>query len=92
MSMSTHVVGYRPADETWNKMKTIWNTCASAQVPIPAKVLDFFDHEPPGDKPGAEVQIDKAVKPYKNEFSEGFEVNLALLPKDVNVIRFYNSY
>lgn len=92
MSLSTHVVGYRPADETWNKMRTIWITCVAAGVDIPGKVLDFFDHEPPGDKPGAEVKIDKAVKPYKSDFAEGFEVSLAALPKDVNVIRFYNSH
>ena len=91
--MSTHVVGFRPADEKWNKMKKIWNACESAGVEIPKKVDDFFNNEAPGDKPGIEVELKSAVRPWSSKFAEeGYEVDIAKLPPDVKVIRFYNSY
>ena len=30
MGMSTHIVGFRPADEAWNKHKKVWDTCVGA--------------------------------------------------------------
>lgn len=90
--MSTHVIGFRPADEKWNKMKAIWDSCESADIPIPKEVSRFFDDEDPGDKPGAEVKIDKAVTDWDCDCGEGYEIDVTKLPKDVQFIRFYNSY
>ena len=73
-------------------MKQIWELCEAAEVPIPEGVMKFFDGEPPGDKPGAEVSIKKAVKEWSNEYSEGYELDLSKLPRDVKVLRFYNSW
>ena len=52
MSMSSSVVGFRPADDKWKKMKKIWDSCEEADVAIPKDVLDFFDGEYPVEKPG----------------------------------------
>ena len=90
--MSTHIVGFRPADDKWAKMKAVWDACEAAGTKIPDEVSEFFDHEGPGDKPGAEVKIDAAVEEWRNDSREGYELDLSLLPKDVNIIRFYNSY
>ena len=92
MGMSSHTVGFRPADEKWKRMKTIWTACAAAGVPVPKEVELFFDGEPPGDKPGAEVQIEAAVKKWGDDYRQGFEVDLTKLPPDVKVLRFYNSF
>ena len=92
MSMSTHIVGFRPADEKWNKMKATWLACENAGVPIPKEVEAFFDHEAPGDKPGAEVEIKAAMREWKDEYRQGFEVDIMKLPPDVKVLRFYNSW
>ena len=92
MSMSTHIVGFRPADEKWKQMKNIWESCESANIPIPNEVLDFFDHTPPRDKPGSEVELGEAVQEWSNEYSQGYELNLSKIPNGVNVIRFYNSW
>lgn len=92
MSMSTCVVGFRPADEAWKNMKSIWESCEAAGVEIPKEVLKFFDGKPPKDKPGAEVSIKEAVRDWSDEYSQGFEVDLTKLPSNVKVLRFYNSW
>lgn len=32
MGMSMHVVGYKPADEHWKKMKAAWDACAAILI------------------------------------------------------------
>jgi hypothetical protein len=81
MSMSTRVVGFRPADETWTQMKNIWDTCKVAGVEPPERVLAFFQGDYPGDKPGMEVDT-----------QSGFELDITKLPPSVNILRFYNSW
>lgn len=93
MSMSTHVVGIRPADDKWQKMKAVYDACMAAKTTVPKEVMAFFDHEPP-DKSGVRVEIEKldCVTRYSDDMREGFEVDIKKLPADVTVIRFYNSY
>src|ERR1035441_9166498 len=54
MSMSTHVTGFAPPDETWQKMKAIWDACETVGVPVPGEVEEFFGGEGP-DPAGGEV-------------------------------------
>lgn len=93
MSMSTHIVGFRPTDDTWNKMKNVFDTCRAAKVPLPKEVESFFNGEAP-DSSGVRVDLDRhpCVKEYKDDMQEGFEVDLAKLPPHVTKIRFYNSW
>lgn len=92
--MSTHIVGFRPADDKWRKMKAVYEACEAAGTAIPPEVIRFFCNEPPGDKPGVEVEVEdhKAVKPYSADMRDGFEVDLTKLPQDIKMLRFYNSY
>ena len=93
MSMSTHIVGFRPADDEWNMNKNVWETCETAGVTIPQEVMDFFDDEAPSDKPGMEVELsDDACKEYQGDMVSGYEVDISKLPQGVQFIRFYNSY
>lgn len=96
MSMSTHVVGFRPPDEKWRKMKDAWEACARAGIEIPRDVLDFFNGEQP-DECGVEVSLlypkpHACVSPYKADMRDGFEIDITKLPPGVTVVRFYNSY
>lgn len=93
MSMSTHVVGFRTADEKWEHMKAIWVACRKVGVPPPDAVLNFFHHEFP-DKPGCEVSLGDALKSWEDKCGDkdGYEVDVTKLPHDVNTLRFYNSY
>jgi len=94
MGMSTHVVGLRPPDDDFNKMKAIWDACEAAGVCPPGDVLEFFDHEKP-DPMGVEVSL-TGRPPIAREWSggeaRGYEVDIADLPEGVKTIRFYNSW
>jgi len=91
MGLSTHVMGFRPPDEKWKKMKAIWDACKEADIEAPEDVWKFFNDEPP-DEAGVEVDLGKACSDYMEDSRDGFEVDVTKLPKDVKIIRFYNSY
>ena len=42
MGMSTHVVGFKPANAKWLNMKAIWDACQEAEIAVPDEVGDFF--------------------------------------------------
>lgn len=92
MGMSTHVVGFRPPDEKWNRMKAAWQSCQAAGVPPPKEVSQFFEDIDPGDRPGAEVDLGDACQEYSAEMIRGYEIDISKLPKDVRIIRVYNSW
>lgn len=93
MGMSTHVVGFKPPDDKWKKMKAVWDACSKAGISVPDDVLEFFGHATPDSK-GVEVEIEdhECCDEYNARESQGFEINIKKLPPDVTVIRFYNSY
>lgn len=91
MGISTHIKGYRKADDTWKKMKHIWDVCREQRIEPPEAVLQFFDYEYPGDAPGKEVDIEPSVEEWGDETSSGFEVDLTKLPDGVKFLRFYQS-
>ena len=93
MSMYTHVIGIKPPNEKWQKMKDAYDACMAAGVPVPNNVMDFFDHEPP-DSLGVRVEIEKlpCTSKYSADMKDGFEIDIKKLPPDVTVIRFYNAY
>jgi len=98
--MSTlRIDGIKPPDKEWLKMKTVYNSCNEAGVPVPGEVLDFFDNEPP-DALGVLVPLAEqndgdldeskpCVEKYDaEEMSYGMELDLAKLPKDIKILRF----
>ena len=92
MSMSTHVVGFRPpSDEMWKRMKKVYDSCKDAGIDPPEAVTEFFGDQDP-DPAGVEVDIKQAVSDWQDESREGFEVDLSKLPSNVTKLRFYNSY
>ena len=93
MGMSTYVIGIVPADAKFLKMKMIWELCEENDVEIPDEVVDFFNNERPDDK-GVRIHLEDnvAVSNYNEDASSGFEVEIDKLPKDVKIIRFYNSW
>jgi hypothetical protein len=91
MSVSTHVVGIIPANETWQKMKDVWDACKKAGVAPPAAVIDFFDDKVP-DPSGVVVEIDHHNWFDKSGSASGIEVKLDELPPHVETIRFFNSW
>lgn len=95
MGMSMHVSAFRPPDEKWKRHKAVWDACAAADVDLPKETAEFFDNERP-DESGVELHLDihyrDCCRPWHGDGEDGFEVELAKLPPDVAVLRFYNSY
>lgn len=90
MSMSMCVVGLIPVDDKWRAMKALWDSCYKLKIAPPKEVVDFFH----GEYPEEENAIIAGIKysTYNADMSEGFEVSLDDLPKDVKKIRFYCSW
>lgn len=93
MSMSTHVIGFRPPDATWKKMKEAWDACKRAGVNPPKEVDDFFNGENP-DEAGVEVDLHKAgcIREYRRDSASGYEVDVGKLPAGISIIRVFNSW
>ena len=92
MSMSTNVIGFKPVDELWNKMKKIYDSCKDANIDLPKEVNKYFGYEEPDDN-GIEVDISEASFEWNDEnCREGIEIDINKLPKDIHIIRFYNSW
>lgn len=94
MGIGKHVVGFRPADDLWLRMKAAWDACVLAGTQPPKEVIDFFDGEHPGDAPGKEVGIkgENAVREWASFGREGFDVDIEALPPGVRYVRFYLSW
>jgi hypothetical protein len=96
MGMSTHVIAFKPPDEKWQKMKRVYDTCTEAGVGVPDEVDKFFNYDRPDTK-GVEISEGVltdcgALKEWDENSRSGFEVDVTKLPKDVTIIRFYNSW
>lgn len=96
MSMSTHVIGFKPPDAKWTAMKNAWDACKAAGIPVPDAVHEFFGYDTP-DPLGVFVTEKDLVKcgalrEWRDECRDGYEVVVANLPPDVTVVRVYNSW
>lgn len=93
MSMSTHVVGFRPADEQWRKMKAVWDACVAADTPVPREVEMFFGGQAP-DAAGIEVDFYelRLLREWSDDSRRGYELDVERIPPGVTRLRFYNSW
>lgn len=91
MGMSTSVVGFKPPDEKWLKMKAVHDVCLQANVLPPREVSEFFEWETPSSS-GVRVPLEGTPPVTTLEGEAGFEVDVTKLPKDVTIIRFENSW
>lgn len=90
-SPSLNIKGIHPRTEEWEQMNAVYQACLRAKVPIPDRVQEFFDWRMPDEK-GVVIDLDlnPAVEQYSDgEGQEGFDVELAKLPKHITHIRFY---
>jgi hypothetical protein len=97
MSMSTHIIGFVPPDEEWKKMKAVYDACVEAGVDLPRGVEKYFDGTEPQEE-GKEIDLTEdnynglIVEPWEGDCCSGYQIELKKLPKNVKIIRFYNSY
>lgn len=94
MGASMHIQGIREPDEEYQQMKAVYEACTKAGVPVPDRVQEFFDWQPPNPN-GILVDLDlsDAVAEYNDGNSrEGYDVELSKLPKNITHLRFYLSW
>jgi hypothetical protein len=101
MSMSTHVVGLRSADDpTYRQMVQVVEACAAANVEVPASVTEYFGPDARGCGAAtlvqyhleAPLQVPLPATPWRENMGEGMEIRVSAIPAGVSVIRFYNLY
>jgi len=107
MGMSTHVVGIIPKDdEEFKRMKSIYENCVYEGIIPPKEVHKYFnleeredaayyDLEGIADEKGVVVEsnvMKQATEEYRDEMSEGYDIDIRKLPDNVKIIRFYNSW
>jgi hypothetical protein len=98
MSMYCGIVGIKPPDDKWKKMKAIWDSCMAADIEPPSDVYDYFgDYEP--DEDGvtvseSELSNSGAIRPISEvQFSNrGYIIDVTKLPKDIKLIKVENSW
>ena len=95
MGMSTgHIKAFIPdTDPEYQKHLRIYKLCEKENVSLPKETFDYFD--------GCDVPLDKLIvklkenthyKKWSEDMEEGVEIFLNKLPKEISVIRVYNSY
>jgi hypothetical protein len=93
MGMSTHISGYRPEDEKFLQMKSVYNACKSAKISIPDEVYSFFNGEDPNKISGVEVVLPKnSIREINTDSCNCQEIDLTKIPKDVVFLRVCNCY
>ncbi len=93
MSVTTHIIGFYPPDDEWQKMKQVYDAIIAAGLDIPEVVDDFFDGMAPDDA-GVEVDLGKTdcISNWRDIDRKGFVLDIAKLPKNITQIRFYQAW
>ena len=95
---SLEIVGVRPPDDEWRKMKAIWDSCESADIEPPKEVRNYFGDDGPHEE-GICVGVEKEVVSEGHEFmttgvrdgatGDYYLVELAKLPKNITHLKVW---
>lgn len=95
MSQTVYVQGIKPPDETWRRMKAIWDACEAAGVRTPPEIDRYFEGANP-DPLGVIVDINHykgiVAREWSDDARNGIEVMIDKLPPGTSIIRFVISY
>ena len=97
MGISVNIVGFRPADEKWKKMKDIWDAYKKAEIVPPQEVINFFSGSPSGEPDDSGIEIDLMKTDSVDEWytadnsTSGYQIDLSKIPDNITKIRFYRS-
>ena len=89
MGLTINIVGIKPANKKWKEMKAVYDTCVTANIPIPEEVVDFFEGEIPLDD-GMEVPLVSHMEYGDTE--DYYTIDLEGLPKGVTSIRVWARF
>lgn len=95
MSMSTYLVGFvSPENENYKKHSKVLIACIEAGISeLPKETSEFFGSKYPEKYLLEEkLEIKIPMHEYSDDSRQGFEVIISEIPKEVNKIRFVNSW
>jgi hypothetical protein len=86
----TNVVGFRPPDEEYHRMKASYDCHCRLDLDPPHQVDEFFGAMGMPDDAGTEVSMGDAVRDWEGFGMAGLEIEVDKLPSYVKIIRFIN--
>ena len=102
MGASTHVILLREKDELWEKNIRALEALKDAGVrELPIELREYFRYSDVDDAWSCReeaLEIDQkqcpegCVEEYNADMSDGFDVDVSLLPKGVRTVRVFTSY
>jgi hypothetical protein len=98
MGMDTFVVGIRDMDGKFAEMLELKKLCEKSKVSYPKEVAEYFGNLVDEDvryikDEMLRVDLDDIAKEYTDgESCTGYEIVVKNIPKEVKVIRFFNSW
>lgn len=98
MGMSTHIKAFIPdTDPEYVKHKEILQVCNKHNVTLPKETSKYFDNLYPNEvllDNKLEIKLEPNVHftRWREDSSEGFELDLTKLPNGITKLRFYNSW
>lgn len=89
MDITFSVIGFKQPDEKWKQMKAVHDACKKAGIEVPREIQKFFNYDPPKDNG---VKVDLPLEEIKEYSEAGYLLKVADIPKDVTIIKIYESY
>lgn len=91
-----HCVAVKPADDNYNAKLTAYRACEAAKIPIPNELVEFFGDTRPDDT-GVIRALDfptehESCRKWRDDSSEGYQVDITRLPPGTRYVRFYCSW
>lgn len=98
MSMTTYMRAFIPdTDPTYLKHKKVLLACLEAETDLPKQTAEYFGQDYP-DEEILEEKLEFELKEgvhydkWNDDGAEGFEIYMDKIPKEVQKIRFVNSW
>ena len=74
-------------------MEAVYYACLAAKLTVPDEVTKFFGDENPEDNEDFNVDLTESfsVTSLDNDFTEGCEIDLKKIPKDVKILKVFTT-
>jgi len=93
MGMSTSVKLLKSKhDLEYKKNLKVLLACKEADVELPKEIDEYFGGDGVDNDPEYPLEIDFKPTKYIDECTDGYEIDVSLLPSGTKTIRFINSY
>ena len=79
-------------DQTYKKMLSVFKSCIDAEIEIPEQVDLFFGGDGIDNEIEYPLEVQFNPREWRDDYSEGFEIDVDEIPNGVKTIRVKISY